>query len=657
MNNHRRILILTLMVVLSCLSLDAQERITLKTISQSLMGSIYSPNLHQDLPSFQATDVYEKVLFSPDGRRLLPQIGVALADSERLGRIGPEWSARFKKAVLCIDSGLDIRVLDPQGNELPKGVGLPVTDFHYSQDLLHWAVALSPEAKGTNGVTVVSDGRVIKELGPMAGFDAVLMQNAVRLEDGVLRPIDPIKETSGGYVIPLPIRGVTFSSDGRHLAYVVDTGNGKEGQYVVLDGQAGPRVKGAYKLTFSPDGSHFAYSVDTDKLRDGQYFVLDGQEQPRYDRVFEPRFSLDGKHFAYLAYRAKSGDNFLIYDGKEITLDYLMNTEDPKAFRLSPDGRYAILGDSHMISVVLDWRYRVLDMVEPQALPMKTKYAEAKFSEDGSKNLFIVETPRKMLKAVGLGLEEPEYFKIENPFLSPDGVHSGWAGNFRGKWVGVKDGQMGKPYLEIKYLNPSPDGRHVAYAAKNDQKKWVFVVDDREWGPYEGIDEPWGDDDYIYPDSPVFFSPDSQHVAVIVRQDKQASLVVDGAVLASFKKMGRPVFSPDAKRTAAWATDGRQEFIVLDGKPLPGFDKVDQGQIIFSPDSRHVAYKARKGKQWFVVVDDSPSANGFDIIATTRPDKVGISFSSPDSLYYVGFKGKLLYLIDEKIEAGPGGAK
>jgi Tol biopolymer transport system component len=201
----------------------------------------------------------------------------------------------------------------------------------------------------------------------------------------------------------------------------------------------------------------------------------------------------------------------------------------------------------------------------------------------------------------------------------------------------------------------SPDGKHIAYAAKTDQKQWVFVVDETEWGPYDKIEEPRKNDHSLYyPDHPVFFSHDSQHTAVTVKLEKMASLVVDGTVVASFQKMGTPVFSPDGKRTAVWASDGDKEFVVLDGKPFAKFEEVDRWQLIFSPDSKHVAYKAKKDKQWYLVVDGTPSANGYERIITAHPDKASFVFSAPDSLYYVVLKGKMLYLVDEKFETGIG---
>ena len=607
-----------------------QDRPVLKTVSQELMGALSSPNYDNDRLNFYSPAGEDYwVPFSADGRRLLPQLSVALADPGFVKWAQEVWlKGELKKNISCVDSFLGLKAVGLGEMRLPAGDFLPVSNFHYSLDLKHWAVALI-DTKGKNrGVTIVRDSEIVQRIEPpLAGRGLGLMPNAFGVSGGSLMAegytMDFNADTSQD---ELPVSDLTLSPDGSHLAFVVmkKVAGGLFGKWracVVCDGEEGAGFDGiaSGSLTFTPDSRHFAYFAAYDRAKNTATLVYDGREVP-----------LKGV-----------GGSWLIR-GNSLR------------FQLSPDGRYVIIPVGHT-SGFGDYkqRYRIIDLQEPQGPASNVEFVDVAFSRDGSKHLIVEETATKQQKVQGFG--DHEYFKVKNLALSEDGTHSAWAANYRGKWVAVVDGQHRKPYLEIQYLTLSPDGKHVAYAAKNDQKKWVFVLDDVEWGPYDKIEEPRPDDySKYYPDIPVFFSSDGQHAAITVKQDKLASLVVDGTVVASFKKMGTPVFSPDGKRTAVWASDGDKEFIVLDGKALPGFKEIDKWQIFFSPDGRHVAYKAKINKQWFPAVDDTPSANGFDVILTTRPDKKGIVFSAPDAVCYVGLKGKMLYLVDEKIETASG---
>ncbi len=629
MNSKLRVLVLAFLCLAVSSSFAGQDKLVLKTVEQKLLGA--APKAYVDNGRLRistiATDYSGRywVRFSADGRNLLPQLSVALADPALVERV----KARFrdpKKPIMAAESFWSLQVTKSDGTKSYADERfLPITEIRYSSDLKHWALALIDERKGKSGATIVHDGKEVQRFEqPLAGGDKSMVMRLYSADNGILLYDDYTWEIDLDRVKrQTPIPDIALSPDGQRLAYVVDTG----------------------------------------KVRSGVYLVLDGQEGTRFRHIMEGslEFSSDNRHFAYFAdYHRGENTATLVYDGREFPLKGIGGSwvvrETRLALQLSPDGRYAIFPVGYS-SGFGDYkqRYRVIDMQAAQGPALNEEFVAVAFSKDGSKHVFVEETPNKQQKVQGF---DNIYFRVESLALSEDGSHSAWAANFRGKWVAVKDGQHGKPYLEIQYLTMSPDGKRIAYAARNDQKKWVFVVDETEWGPYEKVEEPRKDDySQYYPDYPVFFSPDSQHAAATVKQDKLAGLVVDGTVVASFKKMGTPVFSPDGKRTAVWASDGEKEFIVLDGKALPGFKEIDKWQIVFGPDGQHIAYKAKVDKQWFVVVDGTPSANGFEAILTTHADRKGIVFSAPDSLYYVGTKDKMLYLIDEKIEAGPGGAK
>lgn len=101
----------------------------------------------------------------------------------------------------------------------------------------------------------------------------------------------------------------------------------------------------------------------------------------------------------------------------------------------------------------------------------------------------------------------------------------------------------------------------------------------------------------------IWISPDGRHVALIIRQDKKATMFIDGVPGQSFGDIelpgdlgppfGKPAptFSADSKRYTYIAVSGSKKCLVVDGKCGEMHDEItDFG---FSPDSRHVFYLAK----------------------------------------------------------------
>jgi len=102
---------------------------------------------------------------------------------------------------------------------------------------------------------------------------------------------------------------LTFSSDGKRLAYAVRLGNRWR---IVVDRQEGKEYDDIGSLIFSPDGQHLAYGA-----RSGEKWlvVVDGQEGKEYGRIGIPIFSPDGKRLAYTAQRGAKW--LIVVDGAE----------------------------------------------------------------------------------------------------------------------------------------------------------------------------------------------------------------------------------------------------------------------------------------------------------------------------------------------------
>ncbi|MBU0609105.1 MAG: hypothetical protein KKI08_14560 [Armatimonadetes bacterium] len=341
------------------------------------------------------------------------------------------------------------------------------------------------------------------------------------------------------------------SPDGSRIAYDACTGEWKTGTHqVVLDGQPGPAFNSVFNLTFSADSRHFAYGARRGEQR---VVVVDGQEQGSYEGLGSgsPVLSADGAHVAWLA---KQG------------------------------GKWGAVVDG-----------------QAQDFTWDTVGKDTAFIADGSR--FVYETCQGDWKT---------------------GQH----------FVIVGDQRYG-PYLGVWPYVFAPVGSRLAFKAKHDDKMWLNV-DGQEWGPYDGTAKtspvfspdgrhvachvsigPWdGGAHYVIADSApqgpyssvweLYYSPDSQHLAYVVRKDDKTSVVRDGAVVStSDAGATNVVFSPDSQRmayhTVAGEWKGGKHAVVVDGVAGEEYDWV--GGMCFSPDSKHMAYVAWRDKKYTAVVD------------------------------------------------------
>lgn len=113
------------------------------------------------------------------------------------------------------------------------------------------------------------------------------------------------------------VRDPIFSPDSNHTAYAAQN---NEGWRVVLDGMEGKNYTGVWGITFSPDSKHLAYAArDYRNGKEMQFVVVDGKEGKQYlydwyaqGILYDPVFSPDGK----VVYMANDGGRaeFLVVD-------------------------------------------------------------------------------------------------------------------------------------------------------------------------------------------------------------------------------------------------------------------------------------------------------------------------------------------------------
>ena len=87
-----------------------------------------------------------------------------------------------------------------------------------------------------------------------------------------------------------------------------------------------------------------------------------------------------------------------------------------------------------------------------------------------------------------------------------------------------------------------------------------------------------------------FYSPDSNHLAYVVKKADKWLVIRDGIEGTPYDKVTEPIFSPDSRRMLYMAYKNNKWRMVVDGKERKAYDGVSIPA--FSPDSRHLAYAA-----------------------------------------------------------------
>jgi len=294
------------------------------------------------------------------------------------------------------------------------------------------------------------------------------------------------------------IESVTFSPDGRRLAYAAKRG---QKQLMVVDGVEGPEYASVETpQAWSPDSRRLAYVARQEDFQ--RCVVVDGVRAGPYggDRVMSPVFSPDSKHWAVLVEQGYA--NFLVFDGKRgptyNSTD--ADTLSPPMVKFSPDGRrvaYVVGGSSSI------WRPQrvVVESVEGIENKDKAEVHVGKvydggvggliFSPDSRRLAYVASRAAKSLVVTG-SIEGPGYYSVElGGLFSPDGRRTAYkVGSYDEKtswrYAAVIDGTLSKPYLSM--VAPplfSPDSAHVALLTERHDDKYVIVVDGEESQPYD----------------------------------------------------------------------------------------------------------------------------------------------------------------------------
>lgn len=313
-------------------------------------------------------------------------------------------------------------------------------------------------------------------------------------------------------------------------------------------------------------------------------------------------FSEDGKH---VAYEATVEDQAGVYAGARLVaacdgVEWLEFSRASGAL-----GSVILVGERHQLFI--DAR----KTLEADAI------LDAAWSPDGTRVVAVVTEKKKMSvfdgNKVGKAFDHVRFL-----VQSPDGKHLAFAARQNGKAFAVLDGVENGPWDDVIEPRFSLAGNVLGFGAKKDGK-WRVVVGDREEPPHGHVSLAAG------------FSPDGVHVAWIAEDGGSCRMIHDGKADDPHDGLGEEmIFRVDPPLLAYAAVDRNRARLLVNGKPL-GRDCSFITQLRASPDGKRVAWAAQNGEKQCAVVD---GVEGKDYVQVR-----GLTFS-PDGAHtaYVGWR-------------------
>lgn len=438
------------------------------------------------------------------------------------------------------------------------------------------------------------------------------------------------------------VEWIIFSPDSQHLAY-----RAKQGQtwMVVVDGEPGFPYQEVGAIAFSPDGQHLAYAAKKGK----QWLtVRDGVEGPAYDEVGLPRFSPDSQHLVYPAKRRKKW--VMVIDKEEQgpemdqgyeSLGFTPNKQEPvyvgwtkkggAVFRAGQPGpEFDIIGRPVFYSSQDRLAYSGARIEKPF---MKAERAFGQVIVDSAAGPVYEGQPVESgVVAVGAALgggPEKSLIKgvrprlsarshgVSSPTMSPDGEHIAYAARRGdGDYIVLLDDEPG-PSFKRNACNPafSPDGK--LFYVGVEEEKLVLVVNGtatKEFA-WKGIDAC----------SNFLFTPDSAHFAYAALQGggsfetgytsrAKRRVFLDGEAGKEYDAKGLTdltLFPGTHETHLSYAVHDVEEsgrdvsFVVLDGQEGKRYDSVMPDSLRFS-DERTVTFLARRERTFLRVTHSLP---------------------------------------------------
>jgi Tol biopolymer transport system component len=258
-------------------------------------------------------------------------------------------------------------------------------------------------------------------------------------------------------------------------------------------------------------------------------------------------------------------------------------------------------------------------------------------SPDSSRFVYVVKRGDKSYVAVN-GKLGPAFDVVAPRTMrfSPDDKRFVYAARRGPDWFLVRDGKAqkiaGEPAAPAFAPNPlfSPDSRHLALVLKQGDM-FSLVMDGVEFGRYASVNG-------------LTFSPDSHHWAFSTGHGDKSQIITDSGPGPEYKTVSLPLFSADNRRLGYVASRGAGEFTVIDGAEGKVYEAVDG--LTFSPDGRRIAFQTKTKEHLIMAVVDGQEHKGY------KGGQSSPILFSPDSSHvaYVASDGDNSILVLDAVE-------
>jgi len=326
-----------------------------------------------------------------------------------------------------------------------------------------------------------------------------------------------ISEQSGGFSPQWVVYVFYPTSDFPEQQYEVEINGTRMGPYTNL----------STRVEVSPNGEHVAFTVE----RDGKWVIfVDGEEQWEYDGLAWPWWSW-GPDLEGRAYVPQTQAAVMEFSNTGNTLAYIVNTGDGK-WAMCQNGRQGEMYESIYLDFVFIDETLIYHAITEQGevvvygnevLGPFTSVYRIKQSPNEEHVVFY---------AIGMDGTQSLYLdgkaiQLSEEIIAYEVSDSGDIAvvkQVEGKYeVYINDQLIAGMLDEVKFLTPSPDGKHVAFWARKNAQ-WFVFKDQQEYAI--------GEHRYYYYESggltyTIMWDPTFAHVAYFVNTGEEIIQYVD----------------------------------------------------------------------------------------------------------------------------------